>query len=28
VQLEPLTPFRWPLIPAVIAWLQVAIGES
>jgi len=28
VQLEPLNPFRWPLIPAVIAWLQAAVGES
>jgi hypothetical protein len=28
VQLEPFTPFRWPLIPAVIASLQAAVGDS
>jgi two-component system, NtrC family, sensor kinase len=28
VQLEPLTPFRWPLIPAVIESLQAAVGET
>ena len=27
VQLEPFTPFRWPLISAVIALLQAAVAE-
>ena len=28
VQLEPITPFRWLLIPAVIASLPAAVGKS
>jgi len=27
VQLEPLTPFRWAVIPAVIAALLAVVGE-
>jgi len=27
VQLEPLTPFRWTVIPAVIAALVAVVGE-